>query len=71
MKMKMEVDDDDYECADSTPLHAAALANASEAAEVLLKNGADVNAKATLHALFKNHVTPLLSAELLRRYGTD
>ena len=42
---KMESDDDDYECADCTPLHSAALSNACEAAEVLLKNGADVNAK--------------------------
>ena len=36
---------DDREFADSTPLHAAALANTCEAAEVLLQNGADTNAK--------------------------
>ena len=50
---KMEVEDDERELEDSTPLHAAALADARETAEVLLQNGADINAKA------KGGVTPL------------
>ena len=40
---KMEAGDDEREREDSTPLHAAALANACEIAEVLLKSGADIN----------------------------
>ena len=43
-----------------TPLHYAALSNACEVAEVLLKNGADVNAKATLHASISPHYTTFL-----------
>ena len=41
-----EIESDGRDLPNSTPLHAAALANACEAAGVLLKNGADVNAKA-------------------------
>ena len=53
-----EIESDDRELADSTPLHAAALSNACEAAEVLIQNGADVNARA------ENGVTPLYHAAL-------
>ena len=42
---KMEMGDDERELEDNTPLHAAALANARETAEVLLQNGADINAE--------------------------
>ena len=42
---KMEEGDDERELEDNTPLHAAALANTWETAEVLLRNGADINAK--------------------------
>ena len=55
---KMEVEDDERELEDSTPLHAAALADARQTAEVLLQNGADINAKA------KNGTTPLHDAAL-------
>ena len=55
---KTEVGDDERELEDSTPLHAAALANARQTAEVLLQNGADINAKA------KDGTTPLHAAAL-------
>ena len=61
---KMEVEDDERELEDSTPLHAAALADARETAEVLLQNGADINAKA------KGGVTPLDYAALANAWQT-
>ena len=71
---KTEVGDDERELEDSTPLHAAAWANARETAEVLLQNGADINAKADKGA------TPLHdaasanareTAEVLLQNGAD
>ena len=71
---KTEVGDDERELEDSTPLHAAALANAGATAEVLLQNGADANAQA------KDGTTPLhaaawtnagVTAEVLLQNGAD
>ena len=40
---KMSVRDDEYETENCTPLHCAAMTNASKAAKVLLLNDADIN----------------------------
>jgi len=71
---KMEVGDDEREIEDNTPLHAAALANTRETAEVLLQNGADLNAKAEggftpLHHAASTNAWE--TAEVLLRNGAD
>ena len=71
---KMEAGDDKRELEDSTPLHAAALANARETAEVLLQNGADINAKddegdTSLH--FAALANARETAEVLLQNGAD
>ena len=71
---KMEINDDDREGADNTPLHAAALSNAYAAAEVLLRNGADINAKeddggTPLHAAALSNACAV--AEVLLQNGAD
>ena len=71
---KMEAGDDERELEDSTPLHAAALANACEIAEVLLKSGADINAEVE-NGLTPLHVAALANAceiaEVLLKSGAD
>ena len=71
---KMEINDDDREGADNTPLHAAALSNAYAAAEVLIRNGADINAKdddggTPLHAAAVANACAV--AEVLIQNGAD
>ena len=71
---KVETGDDERELEDSTPLHAAALANARETAEVLLQNGADINAKddegaTSLH--FAALANARETAEVLLQNGAD
>ena len=71
---KMEAGDDERELEDSTPLHAAVLANAGATSEVLLQNGADINAKADegatpLHAAALANACEI--AEVLLKSGAD